>query len=62
MNEARVRERLREALGDSSYPRDLSSRAAARLGQAPEQWQPTGWALAIATAVLAVAVVATIAF
>jgi photosystem II stability/assembly factor-like uncharacterized protein len=62
MNEDTIRKRLRAAFGESTYPPDLSSRAAARLGAPAVQQQSSSWVLAVAAAVLAIALVATIVF
>lgn len=59
MNDREIRQRLRGAIGEFSYPPDLSARTAARLRQ-PLERQPGSWILAAVGAVLAVAVVAAI--
>ena len=58
MNEAQIRERVREAVGEAKYPSSLTSSAAARLkGPAPEQ-HPR--AIGLVAALIALAVIAAL--
>jgi hypothetical protein len=58
MNEAKVRERLRDAIGDSSYPPYLSSRMESRLREpVPAQHSR---AIALVAAIIALAIVAVL--
>ncbi len=59
MNDTEIRERLRAAVGEQSYPADLSARAETRLKQPPEvETHPR--ALGLVAALLAIAIVAAL--
>ncbi len=58
MNEARIRERLHDAIGDASYPAALSSRVESRLSEPVNEQHPR--AIALAAAILALAIVAVL--
>jgi hypothetical protein len=58
MNEARIRERLRDAIGDASYPPYLSSRMQSRLSEPLPERHPR--AIAVVAAILALAIVAVL--
>ena len=59
MNDTEIRERLRAAIGEQSYPPDLPARAETRLKQPPEiEAHPR--ALGLIAAILAIAVVAAL--
>lgn len=60
MNESEIRERLRNAVGEQSYPADLSARAEARLKQPAAVAEPHPRALGLVAAILAIAVVAAL--
>jgi photosystem II stability/assembly factor-like uncharacterized protein len=62
MNEETTRQRLRAALGESSYPPDLSSRVVARLGEPAGQRRRSELAFVFVAALLAIALVATIVY
>ncbi len=63
MNESAIRERLRKAVGETSYPPGLTSRVEARLAQPlQERRQPSPRTTALVAALLAVAIVATLVF
>src|ERR1700720_431589 len=59
MNDTEIRERLRAAIGEQSYPPDLSARAETRLKQPPAAG---GYprALGLVAAILAIAIVAAL--
>jgi hypothetical protein len=59
MNDTEIRERLRAAVGEQSYPADLSARAETRLKQPPEV-EPHPRALGLVAAILAIAIVAAL--
>jgi hypothetical protein len=59
MNDTEIRERLRAAVGEQSYPADLSARAEARLKQPPEVEQHPR-ALGLVAAILALAIIAAL--
>jgi len=59
MNDAEIRERLRAAVGEQSYPADLSARAETRLKQPPDPEQHPR-ALGLVAAILAIAIVAVL--
>jgi hypothetical protein len=59
MNDTEIRERLRAAVGEQSYPADLSARAETRLKQPPEVEQHPR-ALGLVAAILAIAIVAAL--
>jgi hypothetical protein len=59
MNDAEIRERLRAAVGEQSYPADLSARAETRLKQPPDAEQHPR-ALGLVAAILAIAIVAAL--
>lgn len=59
MNESQIRDRLHEAVGETSFPEDLPTRLEARLAaSAGDQRRPRG--LAIVAALIAIAVVAAL--
>jgi hypothetical protein len=58
MNEARIRERLHDAIGDASYPAGLSSRVESRLSEPVNEQHPR--AIALVAAVLVLAIVAVL--
>ena len=58
MNEARIRERLHDAIGDASYPAGLSSRVESRLREPVNEQHPR--AIALVAAILALAIVAVL--
>ena len=58
MNEARIRERLHDAIGDASYPAGLSSRVESRLSEPVNEQHPR--AIALVAAILALAIVAVL--
>lgn len=60
MNETEIRDRVKEALGDSSYPPDLPRRLVARLEQPTKRGQPP--ILGFVAALLALAIVGTLVF
>ena len=60
MNETEIRERLRAAVGEQSYPPDLAARAESRLKQPPAAAEPNPRVLALVAAILAVAIVAAL--
>jgi photosystem II stability/assembly factor-like uncharacterized protein len=63
MNESAIRERLRKAVGETSYPPGLTSRVEARLTQPlQERRQSAPFTMALVAALLAVAIVATLVF
>jgi photosystem II stability/assembly factor-like uncharacterized protein len=63
MNESAIRERLRKAVGETSYPPGLTSRVEARLRQPlQERRQSAPFTMALVAALLAVAIVATLVF
>src|ERR1700682_4842748 len=59
MNDTEIRERLRAAVGDQTYPADLSARAETRLKQPPDAEQHPR-ALGLVAGVLAIAIVAAL--
>jgi hypothetical protein len=59
MNDTEIRERLRAAVGEQSYPADLSARAETRLKQPPDAEQHPR-ALGLVAAILAIAIVAAL--
>ncbi len=59
MNDSEIRDRLRAAVGEHSYPADLSARAEARLKQPPEA-EASPRALGLVAAILAIAIVAAL--
>jgi hypothetical protein len=60
MNDTEIRERLRAAVGEQSYPADLSARAEARLKQPAAVAEPHPRALGLVAAILAIAIVAAL--
>src|SRR5579864_5785705 len=62
MNEAQIRERVRAAVGESTYPTDFSSRVSAHLKHSEKDPLRHGWALALVAAVLAIVIVVTLVF
>jgi len=60
MNDSEIRERLRAAVGEQSYPADLSARAESRLKQPPAPGEPHPLALGLIAAILAIAIVAAL--
>ena len=63
MNESAIRERLRKAVGETSYPPGLTSRVEARLTQpVQEPRQSAPRTMALLAALLAVVIVATLVF
>jgi photosystem II stability/assembly factor-like uncharacterized protein len=63
MNESAIRERLRKAVGETSYPPGLTSRVEARLREPlQERRQSAPFTMALVAALLAVAIVATLVF
>ena len=58
MNEARIRERLHDAIGDASYPGALSRRVESRLSEPVTEHHPR--AIALVAAILALAIVAVL--
>jgi len=58
MNEARIRERLHDAIGDASYPAGLPSRVESRLSEPVNEQHPR--AIALVAAILALAIVAVL--
>jgi photosystem II stability/assembly factor-like uncharacterized protein len=62
MNESAIRERLREAVGDATYPPGLTSRIEARLKEPQGRRQYAPRFLALVAALLAVAIVVTLVF
>jgi hypothetical protein len=60
MNDSEIRERLRNAVGEQSYPADLSARAEARLKQPAAVAEPHPRALGLVAAILAIAIVAAL--
>ena len=59
MNDTEIRERLREAVGEQSYPADLSARAETRLKQPPDA-EARPRALGLVAAILAIAIIAAL--
>jgi hypothetical protein len=59
MNDAEIRERLRAAVGEQSYPADFSARAETRLKQPPEV-EPHPRAVGLVAAILAIAIIAAL--
>lgn len=63
MNESSIRERLRKAVGETTYPPGLTSRVEARLMQSVrEPRRPAPRTMALLAALLALAIVATLVF
>jgi photosystem II stability/assembly factor-like uncharacterized protein len=62
MNESTIRQRLRDALGESAYPPHLTSQVAAGLSRPAAKRQTGPWVLGVVAAVLAIALVVTIVF
>src|SRR6202165_5167956 len=59
MNDTEIRERLREAVGEQSYPADLSARAETRLKLPPDA-EARPRALGLVAAILAIAIIAAL--
>lgn len=59
MNDSEIRERLREAVGEQSYPADLSARAETRLQQPPDA-EARPRAVGLVAAILAIAIIAAL--
>jgi hypothetical protein len=60
MNYTEIRERLRAAVGEHSYPADLSARAEARLKQPAAVAEPHPRALGLVAAIMAIAIIAVL--